>query len=200
MLRSIAVAIITTLLAVPAFADQGPEKVVGQLYDVLLASMKNADQLGYGGRYAQIEPVVEDTFALEQMTERSTARYWTDLTEDQRRALVDRFEAMTVATYAARFDGWSGQSFVIDGVEDSARGRKLVKTHIVRPNEDDVPLTYVLERAGGDWKVVDVFLSGKYSEMATRRSEYTAVLKRSGYSGLMAALDAKIADVEARAE
>jgi|TARA_B100000614_G_scaffold198023_1_gene179226 phospholipid transport system substrate-binding protein len=196
MLRALTALIIATLLAFPAAAEQGPEKTVGELYDVLLDSMKRAEELGYAGRYAQIQPVVENTFALKDMAERSTARYWKDLSDEQRETLVDKFEAMTVATYASRFDGYSGQSFVIDGVEDSARGRMLVKTHIVRPNDDDVPLIYVMEQTDGAWKIVDIFLNGKFSEMATRRSEYTAVLKRDGFSGLITALDAKIADAE----
>lgn len=200
MLRALTALIIATLLAFPAAAEQGPEKTVGELYDVLLDSMKRAEELGYAGRYAQIQPVVEDTFALKDMAERSTARYWKDLSDEQRETLVDKFEAMTVATYASRFDGYSGQSFVIDGVEDSARGRMLVKTHIVRPNDDDVPLIYVMEQTDGAWKIVDIFLNGKFSEMATRRSEYTAVLKRDGFSGLIAALDAKIADAETGAK
>jgi phospholipid transport system substrate-binding protein len=70
----------------------------------------------------------------------------------------------------------------------------LVKTRIVRTEEAPVALDYRLRQGeGGEWRIVDVFLNGTVSELAMRRAEYSAVLKRDGYDGLIAALEEKIA-------
>ncbi len=49
------------------------------------------------------------------------------------------------------------------------------------------------------WRVVDVQLKGAYSELATRRSEYSSILRRSGLATLLAAIADKVAAYEAEA-
>ena len=44
-------------------------------------------------------------------------------------------------------------------------------------------------RGSGDtWKVVDVYLSGTISELATRRSEFSAILNSGGPNALIESL------------
>jgi hypothetical protein len=40
---------------------------------------------------------------------------------------------------------------------------------------------------------MDVYMNGTVSELALRRSEYSALLKREGFASLMKAIDDKIA-------
>ena len=47
--------------------------------------------------------------------------------------------------------------------------------------------------AAGAWKVIDVYLSGTISELATRRSEFAAVLQRDGADGLVHLLEQRTA-------
>ena len=54
-----------------------------------------------------------------------------------------------------------------------------------------VALDYVTRQAGDRWQVVDVYLTGTISELATRRSEFAAILKNEGIDGLIAALNRK---------
>jgi phospholipid transport system substrate-binding protein len=68
-----------------------------------------------------------------------------------------------------------------------------VKSRIVRGNGEIVALDYRLRPVDGEWRVIDVFLNGTVSELALRRAEYSGVLKREGFDGLMRALEEKIA-------
>ena len=45
----------------------------------------------------------------------------------------------------------------------------------------------------GAWKVIDVYLSGTVSELATRRSEFVAVLQRDGAEGLVQLIERRTA-------
>ena len=45
--------------------------------------------------------------------------------------------------------------------------------------------------------MVDVQLKGAYSELATRRSEYSSILRRSGLPALLAKIDGKVAAYKA---
>ena len=42
------------------------------------------------------------------------------------------------------------------------------------------------------WQIIDVYLDGTVSELALRRSEYSALIKREGFQALLAKLDERI--------
>ncbi len=169
------------------------EAAVASLHDVLLAAMRDADALGFEGRLEQIRPVVAGLYDFEFMAEKSVGLGWRQLDEPERTRLVDAFSRLAIATYAARFDGWKGERFENLGVQTATHGTLLVKSRIVRGNGETVALDYRLRPVGGEWRVIDVFLNGTVSELALRRAEYSGVLKRDGFDGLMRALEEKIA-------
>lgn len=172
-------------------AVQTPAQVVDGLCSALLDVMKQADQLGYDGRYAKLDPVIRRVFDLPTMTKIVAGASWSDWTDDQRAAVSEAFSKFVVSTYARRFDGYSGESFVTDNVLPLANG-ELVMTRLVQKTAPAVTLNYLVrQRPGAPWQIVDVFLTGSISELATRRSEFSAVIDRDGYQGLLDALKAK---------
>ena len=50
----------------------------------------------------------------------------------------------------------------------------------------------LLRKRNTQWYVIDIFLSGKYSELAKQRAEYTSVLNRKGFIGLVDIVEEKI--------
>jgi phospholipid transport system substrate-binding protein len=102
---------------------------------------------------------------------------------------------LSVATYAARFNGFSGESFETLGQRQGPRDMTLVDTRIVRTDGPPVPITYVMAERDGEWRIVDVLLDKSISELAVRRSEYNQVLRTSGTEGLTETLDEKAAEL-----
>jgi phospholipid transport system substrate-binding protein len=49
----------------------------------------------------------------------------------------------------------------------------------------------MMHRNGEGWLISDIYLDGAISEVATRRSEFAAILKKEGIDGLIAALHRK---------
>jgi phospholipid transport system substrate-binding protein len=166
--------------------------VVEQLHSSLVDVMKEAESLGYQGRYDRLAPVLRELFDLPFMAQKSVGRHWKTTSQEDQATLVDTFTRYTIANYAGRFHGYSGQHFETLGEEPSARGTRLVRTQLVNPEDDDVKLDYRLRDADGDWKIVDVYLNGTVSELALRRSEYSSMIKREGLEALLAALDERI--------
>jgi len=185
------------LIASSAKAGQGEAKgVVEAFHQVLLHVMKEADDLGFDGRYKAIDPVVKESFNLPAMSHFSVGRYWTKLSKAERSRLIKAFTRMTVATYAHRFDGFSGEKFVILSEQETPRKVVIVKTQILLSDDDPVDINYALRKQGKNWHIVDIYLKGAYSELATRRAEYSSVLKRHGFDQLLTALDTKVAEIE----
>ncbi len=166
--------------------------VVERLHAVLIEVMKEAEPLGYQGRYDRLSPVLQQLFDLPFMAEKSVGRHWKTASPEDQEILVQTFVRYSIANYAGRFHGYSGQHFETLSEELSARGTRLVRTRLVDPNDEDVKLDYRLRAADGDWKIVDVYLNGTVSELALRRSEYSSLIQREGFDALLAALDKKI--------
>lgn len=182
----------------PARADEPPATpaaLVDRFDQALLDCMRDAKTLGFKGRYDRLEPVVGQVFNVPLMTRIAVGAGWSGLTADQQQALTRAFGQFITATYAARFDGYAGEQFVADGTRPLAGG-VLVETRLVKPDGQPVALDYAARQIDGHWQVVDVFLTGTISELATRRSEFSAVFERSGYDGLLQTLQAKVAQIQ----
>jgi len=179
-------------LAVPALAADAPAAdvtaPVRAFYDALLDVMKRAKQLGIRGRYDALAPVIGETFDLPAMTRIAVGPRWTSIPTAQQGALVDAFSRMTIATYANRFDGYSGERFEVDPSVESRGTGSLVHTRIVQSKGEPVTLNYLMRKSGGKWKAVDVYLTGTISELATRRSEFSAILDAGGPQALIGSL------------
>ena len=178
-------------------APSSPIQVVERLHEALITTMKSSDELGYAGRYAALEPVLADSFDAGFMSQKSVGRHWKVLDDSARRRLMSAFWTYTVANYAGRFDGYTGEEFVSLGEEESSHGTRLVRTRLRVPEGEVVELDYRLRPVDGGWKVIDMYLDGTVSELALRRSQYSSLIRREGVEALIAALEAKVRDFAA---
>ncbi len=180
-----------------AAAEEAPSDIVGRLNAVFLEVMQQADELGFSGRYDRLAPVLSEAFNFPMMARVSVGRHWRKLENSDRDRLVDAFGRMSIATFAARFDGYSGERFVVLGERPAPRKAILVRNRLIKNDGEAVPINYLLKSEQGRWRVVDVFLDAKYSELAMKRSEYGSVIKNAGFDELIRALNEKIADLAA---
>ncbi len=175
-------------------ANAGQESArlaVERFHDTLLSVMKEAENLGYEGRYEWLTPVIKESFNLPFMTSRSTGRHWKKASSGDHQALIDAFTNMTIANYASRFDGYSGEIFEMVEVTEGPRDSILVKTKIVKDDGEKVALNYVMREFDGQWQVIDIFLKGTFSELATRKSEYSSLIRDGGFPKLIARMKEK---------
>ena len=184
--------------AAVAPAANSPVPLIEAFHAGLLEIMKEAKTLGFQGRIDKLEPLMARTFDLDFMASKTVGRHWSTLSAEDQKRWAETFTRFTTANYAGRFTGFTGEEFVTLGVEDAASNTRLVRTKIVVPDEDDVELNYRVMQRDGGWKVVDVYLDGKVSELALRRSEYASALKRDGFEQLVASVETKIADLKSK--
>jgi len=174
------------LHAAPA---SGGDTVQG-LYDALLSTMKNGRILGQSGRFTQLEPVIRRRFDVAAMARLSVGPTWASLTEGQRQQMTESYGRYISAIYADRFDSYSGQTLAESGEQPAPPG-VMVKSQITKANGDPVKVDYMMRRNGDSWLISDIYLDSAISEVATRRSEFAAILKKDGIDGLIAALNRK---------
>jgi phospholipid transport system substrate-binding protein len=174
------------LHAAPA---SGGDTVQG-LYDALLSTMKNGRILGQSGRFTQLEPVIRRSFDIASMARLSVGPTWASLTEAQRQQMTESYGRYISAIYADRFDSYAGQKLEVTG-EHPAPSGVMVRSEIIKANGEPVKVDYMMHRTGDSWLISDIYLDGAISEVATRRSEFAAILKKDGIDGLIAALNRK---------
>jgi phospholipid transport system substrate-binding protein len=160
------------------------------LYDVLLGTMKNGRILGQSGRFTQLEPVIRRTFDIPSMTRLSVGASWASLSEAQRQQVTESFGRYISAIYADRFDSYAGQKLQVTGEQPNPAG-VMVRSQIVKANGEPVNVDYMMRRNGDGWLISDIYLDSAISEVATRRSEFAAILRTEGVDGLIAALNRK---------
>ncbi len=192
-------AVVVASLGPPAGAETTAQGVIDQFHRSLIGVMTRASELGYQGRYDALAPEIARAFHLPVMARIVAGSHWKTFSGDQKSALVEAFGRMTTATYANRFDGYSGERFRILGEAPTRRKSVIVKSEIVKSDGEAIAINYLMRKFRRGWRVVDVQLKGAYSELATRRSEYSSILRRSGLATLLAQIAGKIATYEAEA-
>jgi phospholipid transport system substrate-binding protein len=70
-----------------------------------------------------------------------------------------------------------------------------VRSKLIKSDGEPIQLDYLLRESAVGWQIVDVFLSGTVSELATRRSEFSSVMRRGGAEALVDALQKKVAQL-----
>ena len=189
---SVGAVCVALAFATPAAIAQGhdpAETSVRSLDDGLIAIMKNKAG-GAHGRAATIAPVIDRVYDLPLMTRLIIGPAWTTIAPGDQAALVAAFRRMTIAQYAANFDGFSGQSFTVDPKVEVRGTDRLVRTTLNDPKGEPVAIAYRLRQSGGGWKIIDVFYRNSISQLATRRSDFGGVLASGGAKALVAHLNA----------
>lgn len=179
---------------IPAAPTDDAKAVVEKLHETLLNAMKDAQKLGFKGRYALIDPALREAFDFETISRIVTGQHWKSLNDAQHSKFIDVFTKLSIATYANNFDGYSGEHFETASSEEK-RGNMLVKTFLVKTDGKKVDINYVLQKRGENWQVVNVVAEG-VSDLSLKRADYTAVIGSEGIDALIAKLNEKIASYE----
>lgn len=172
-------------------AGAAARAVVESLHHVLLSCMKEADKLGFQGRYDRIAAELDKAFDLPFMARVSVGAAWEELSEQQRSEFADLSRRYSASKYAQNFDGYGGERFETLSHGPAARGTIVVKTMLVQPG-DDVRFDYRLRQVGGRWRIIDVQLDGMVSELTVRRAQFRSVIRREGFRRLVETLEERV--------
>jgi phospholipid transport system substrate-binding protein len=167
------------------------KQIVEKFQTELIAVMKNGKQLGYAGRYDKLYEPVLNSHDLTKIARIIVGKEWEKLSEAQQQKLADIFIRLSVASYAHNFKDYSGESFVFDSEEETARGGVVVHSTLIIPDDKPVKFDYMLKEKDNSWRIINIIANG-VSDLALKRSEYTTILQREGFDALMAKINEKI--------
>ncbi len=157
----------------------------------LLNVMQQGDKLSFEQRFEQLKPVVIKTHNLTKITRIVVSKEWRKLSKEQKKALVRKFSILSITSYAHYFKNFSGERFTVESVKQLSPGQIYVHTFLVLPDDKDVSMDYLLKKSGDNWRIINIITNG-VSDLALKRSEYVAVIKKSGFDALIMEISAKI--------
>ena len=192
-IKTLAIITVFTFLMAPAAvsARDTATQVVEDLHAALLKVMKNAEELGYHGRYQKLAPVIAASYDFPFIARVVVGRHWRKFTPEQKKQFVLTFTKLSIATYANRFDGYSGERFKTLSGEELKGDHFLVKTILIKANGEEVDLDYVLHQNNNAWRIINVIAQG-VSDLSLKRADYTAYLKKNDFNKLLEKIKEKI--------
>jgi phospholipid transport system substrate-binding protein len=161
----------------PAAAESAAARRIETYYQQLMPTLRQAGQLSVGERDRRFGPAITSAFEIGTMTRLATGPAWNSFSGAQQAAVRDAFSRFLVAEYAHQVSDYSGESFVVDPqTSPAAGGGEIVKTKLLQPGGRTVQINYLVR--GG--RVIDVYLNGTISDLATRRDEFASILAGGG--------------------
>ena len=146
-------------------------------------TIQQAGRLSVRERDKRFAPAITTFFDLATMTRLAIGPAWKNFSPAQQAAAQEAFTRFMIAEYASQINDYSGESFVVDPQTSpvSRGGGEIVKTKLLQPGGRTVNINYLVR--GG--RVIDVYLNGTISDLATRRDEFASIIASGGADGLI---------------
>ena len=182
----IAVVTATALFGVFPLRAQAPSAAAAHIqtyYQELMPTIRQAGRLTVRERDKRFGPAITGAFDLATMTRLAVGPAWRNFSPEQKAAVQEAFTRFIVADYASQIKDYSGESFVVDPqtTPEARGGGEIVKTKLLQPGGRTVIINYLVR--GG--RVIDVYLNGTISDLATRRDEFGSLIASGGAEGLI---------------
>ena len=182
-IAALAALVLLGSLPLQAQAPSAAAAHIETYYQELMPTIRQAGQLTVRERDKRFAPAITTAFDLPTMTRLAVGPPWKSFSPEQQAAVREAFTRFIVADYASQISNYSGESFVVDpqASPESRGGGEIVKTKLLQPGGRAVNINYLVR--GG--RVIDVYLNGTISELATRRDEFASIVASGGADGLI---------------
>ena len=181
--------------AVPsaAAAEEVVQRLVDQVWQLL--AERGVEQVDK----QDLHSVLDEGTDLSLLGRLILGRYWRQANPRQRTEYLRLFRHYMLQTFVQRLRqyagtdlGHSGARFQIIASRPVGERDILVQSRVAPPTSQPLRVDWRLRERPGEPVIIDLIVEG-ISLLVTQRSEFAAVLERSGVDGLLAELRARVA-------
>lgn len=127
-------------------------------------------------------------FNFTRMTQLAVGKHWRTATPEQKQTLVNEFRNLLVRTYTKAFTVYRDQAVDVKPFKMPAGATEVtIKTVIVKPGTQSVPVDYDMEKTSTGWKVYDLSIEG-VSLVTSYRGTFAEQVQQGGIDGLIKTL------------
>jgi len=173
-------------------ATEAIKNTIKQLFGIL-----NDEGLKTPGRAEerrqQIEKVIGNRIAYDEMAKRSLGPQWTQLNDEERQEFVRLYAQLLRDTYSSRFDHYSDER--VEFLKETLQGDYAeVKTRLTS-SKVSLDVDYRMLQRAGDWRVYDIVVD-EISLVHSYREQFNKIIRTSSYEELVAKLRQKTGELK----
>jgi phospholipid transport system substrate-binding protein len=177
-------------LAAGVEAEQFVKDQHGQLA-ALLQKPKDA------AREKLVAASIDEVFDYQQLAARSLGDEWKNRTDSERQQFRGLLEQLVRQSYRKSIDSTLGYNVEQRGTRKSGDDTivSTIAKHKTDSRKSPISIDYVMVQVEGKWRAVDVVIEGT-SLVGNYRSQFTRIIKKSGFAELVTKMKRKIAKGE----
>ena len=187
-------AFVLLLVVLPVQAVSGPEKLIKDTSDKVIAEIKDnaaSYQSDPQRIYRLVDELVLPHFDFTAMTDLALGRYRDKVNDQQKPTIVNEFRQLLVRTYSSALLEYTDQELIYLPMEGSeADGKVVVRTEIEQAGGFPIPINYSLRLGEDGWKVFDISVD-EVSLVTNYRSSFARAIKKDGVDGLIKTLQSR---------
>jgi phospholipid transport system substrate-binding protein len=172
-----------------------PTEKVKETTDKILAIVSDPalkDPAKEAQRRECIRKTVDELCDWEEMSRRSLGRHWAQRSEQEKKEFVRLFGQLLERTYIDKVEGYSGEK--VNYLGERVDGDYAeVEVKIVTKKNTEIMVLYKLRTRDQKWWVYDMVIEG-VSLVNNYRTQFTDILAKSSFEGLMKKLKEKTAE------
>ena len=178
-------------LASAAFSSNNATESVRMSVEAIIGILKDTE-LDKPAKREKIRLVIAERFDFRAMSQRTLATNWRKASKEEQQQFIELFSELIQNTYIGRVEAYTNEEVKYPG-EKVTDDRAVVDTLIVTSSKE-IPVTYRLYLKGDRWLVYDVNIEG-VSLISNYRNSYQEIVKREGFTGLLAKMEEKVKEL-----
>lgn len=179
------------MVAVARAEVVAPDALIKNTAQDVLAIVKQDKDIQAGDQkkvLALVEEKVLPHFDFERMTRLAVGKSWRTATPEQKKSLVTEFRNMLVRTYTKAFTVYRDQTIEVKPLKMAADATEVtVKTAIIKPGAQPIPVEYEMGKTADGWKAFDLSIEG-VSMVTSYRGTFATQIQQGGIDGLIKTL------------
>ena len=177
---------------------EAAQSLIEQVSTRVLTILSN-QELSNRQKFDDLVGLLSQPIDLDLVARLILGRHWRTADDARREAYLELFREYALANLASKLHLYQGQSFEVTDAKVVSEQDAVVTSRILNPGEAPLQVDWRL-RAGDDGRlvVIDLIVAG-VSLIVTLRSEFSAVIERPGFDGLLAELRLRIAQTREQA-
>jgi phospholipid transport system substrate-binding protein len=148
-------------------------------------------------RRQQLEKVIGNRIAYDEMAKRSLGPQWAQLNEEERQEFVRLYAQLLRDTYSSRFDRYSDEK--VEFLQETLQGDYAEVRTRLTSSKFNLDVDYRMLQRAGDWRVYDIVVDGIIL-VHSYREQFTKIIRTYSYEELVAKLRQKTGEIKPFAE
>lgn len=148
-------------------------------------------------RHQQLEKVIGNRIAYDEMAKRSLGPQWAQLNEEERQEFVRLYAQLLRDTYSSRFDRYSDEK--VEFLQETLQGDYAEVRTRLTSSKFTLDVDYRMLQRAGDWRVYDIVVDG-ISLVHSYREQFAKIIRTYSYEELVTKLREKTGEIKPFAE